>query len=67
MTIEELLYKCKEQVDKGNGNSKVMFDTESASFDVHLVSVRSAYIENIISDPSIFVLTFDYTEGGYKR
>ena len=46
MTVKELYEKLKEVVEKGKGHADVVFDSEAARFNVHLVNIGEAYFES---------------------
>lgn len=59
--LKELFELVKEQMDKGNGNALVCFDSEARKFDAHLVGIQSAsYIFHEGMDP-LFVLFPDHS------
>lgn len=65
MTVDELLAKVKAAADAGQGSARIVFDTDAACFNVHLVDIDFAGIEEEVTADGapIFLLTTHYYYG----
>jgi hypothetical protein len=62
MDIKELYEKCKEQVDLGNGDKLVYFDTEAVCFDQHIVKVHDAFYEDDMCGHDMLLLGYEFKD-----
>ncbi len=46
ITAKQLLEVCQKAIDAGQGDAPVYFDSEAASFKVHMVRVSSAHFHD---------------------
>lgn len=61
MKVNELLAQCQEAVANGYGEADILFDTEAACFNVHLVDVDNCYLEpDMCSDPVLLLTTKEH-------
>lgn len=64
MTVDELLSVVRQASETGHGKARVVFDTDAACYDTHLVDDLSAHLEDadVMPDgqPTLILSTQSY-------